>query len=72
MCLRGDFRHAVLRDTIEHIVATQEATQDADLAGWLRPAWDWVSAQSARAEQFSNPDWRNFNTTCKTRPKFLA
>ena len=68
----GDFRHAVLRDTIEHIVATQEATQGADLAGWLRPAWDWVSAQSARAEQFSNPDWRNFNTNVQDAPDIFG
>ena len=68
----GDFRHAVLRDTIEHIVATQEATQGADLAGWLRPAWDWVSAQSERAEQFSNPNWRNFNTNVQDAPEFFG
>ena len=68
----GDFRHAVLRDTIEHIVATQEATQGADLAGWLRLAWDWVSTQSARAEEFSNPDWRNFNTNVQDAPEFFG
>ena len=69
---QGDFRHAVLRDTIEHVVATQEATKDADVTEWMRQAWNWVADQSAIAEQFPNTDWRTININVKDEDTTLG
>ena len=44
-----DPRHAVLRETVEHIVAGLESA-DPQHTAWLRQAFDWVVAQEHNAD----------------------
>ena len=60
----GDFRHEVLRDTIELIVSgLEDSADDPALTGWLRQAWDWVSNGFNGPGKNSDLYWRNYATS---------
>ena len=58
---RSDFRHGVLRDTIEHIVSRLEEQGDPAKTAWLRRTWDWIAGQEAATQRFSNLSWPEYH-----------
>ena len=58
---RSDFRHGLLRDTIEHIVSNLEEQGDPAKTAWLRRTWDWLAGQEAATQRFSGLSWPDYH-----------